>query len=213
MQIVAGMDANKTPDQIARSLIGVRSKLTGKREGGVIGLNAPQTEFIIKAEAKLRSGDPELMRQYFSLKTRDKRFDATVRKAIEDGKPLPQETTTRLIERLRDRNLQLRGKTIARDQSITALRAGRHEGYLQLLDDGKVTEDQIERTWDATGDSRTRLSHMAMEGQKVTGMSTPFVSPITGARFLFPGDSSLGAPADETIQCRCVENIRIRYIR
>lgn len=213
MQIVAGMEANRTPDQIARSLIGVRSKVTGKREGGVIGLNAQQVEFIIDAEAKLRSGDPALMREYFRLTTRDKRFDAAIRKAIESGKALPSETTTRAIERLRDRNLLLRGKTIARDQSITALRAGRHEGFQQLLDDGKVQEDQIIRTWDATGDGRTRLSHMAMEGQKVVGMSLPFISPITGAMFAYPGDSSLGAPAVETVQCRCFENIRVRYIR
>jgi hypothetical protein len=213
MHILAGMVANNTPDQIARSLIGTRTQTTGRRKGGVIGLNARQVEFIIDAEEKLRSGDPALMREYFRLTTRDKRFDATIRKAIESGKALPSETTTRAIERLRDRNLQLRGKTIARDQSITALRAGRHEGFKQLLDGGKVTEDQIERTWSDTGDGRERPSHALLDKQMVKGMSLPFISPLTGAQMMYPGDTSLGAPASETVQCRCFESIRIRYIR
>lgn len=212
-QIVSGIQQNKTPDQIARSLIGIKSPITGKRQGGIIGLSSAQVEFTAAAEGKLRSGDPKLMREYLTLKTRDRRFDATVRRAIAAGKPVSAEDTAKIMRQMRERNLKLRATTIARDQSITALRAGRHEGYRQLLDSGKVTDDQIERTWDAAADDRTRLSHLAMEGQKVTGLSQPFVSPISGARMLFPGDTSLGAPAKETVLCRCFERIRIRYIR
>lgn len=212
-QILAGIQQNKTPDQIARSLIGIKSRITGKREGGIIGLSSAQVAFTAAAEVKLRSGDPKLMREYLTLKTRDKRFDGTVRRAIAAGKPVSAEDTAKIMRQLRDRNLKLRATTIARDQSITALRAGRHEGYRQLLDSGKVREEQIERTWDATGDKRTRLSHMAMEGQKVIGLSQPFVSPVTGSMMMYPGDTSMGAPASETIQCRCFEQVRIRYIR
>lgn len=212
-QIVAGLEQNKTPDQIARSLIGQKNRVTGKREGGIIGLTSMQVDFILSAEEKLRSGDPKLMRQYLQLGTRDKRFDRLVTKAIKEGKPVSADDTARIIARLKDKNLQLRATTIARTESITAMRAGRHEGYQQLLEGGAVREDQIERTWDATGDAVTRLSHMALEGQKVTGFSQPFVSPLSGAQMMFPGDPSLGAPADETVNCRCWENIRIRYIR
>lgn len=153
------------------------------------------------------------MREYLTLGTRGKRYDRVVRKAIAEGKPVPAEEVNKIMRELRDNNLRLRAKTIARDQSLTAIRAGRHEGYRQLLESGTVTEDQIERTWDAAADKRTRDSHLAMEGQTVTGMSSPFVSPVTGARLMYPGDTSLGAPASETVQCRCFERIRIRYIR
>lgn len=212
-QIVAGLEQNKTPDQIARSLIGVKNRITGKREGGILGLNSHQVDFISDAEAKLLSGDPALMRDYFRLKTRDRRFDGSVRKAIAEGRPVNAADLAKIMRQLRDRNLQLRAKTIARDQSITAIRAGRHEGFDQLLETGRVSEDQIERTWEDTGDGRERLSHALLDDQKVVGMSAPFVSPVTGARMMYPGDTSLGAPASETVQCRCWENIRIRYIR
>lgn len=212
-QIVAGLGQNKTPDQIARSLIGLKNSVTGKREGGIIGLNSHQVELMIRTEAKLLSGDPALMKEYLRLKTRDRRFDSAVRKAIEAGRPVNADDLAKIMRHLRDRNLQLRAKTIARDQSITAMRAGRHEGFVQMLETGRVSEDQIERRWDATGDDRTRLSHLALHGETVTGLSVPFVSPVTGARMMFPGDASLGAPAEELIQCRCFEHIRIRYIR
>jgi len=212
-QIVAGLEQNKTPDQIARSLIGVKSRVTGKRDGGIIGLNSRQVELMLNTEAKLLSGDPAKMRDYLSLKTRDRRFDNAVRKAIENGRPVNADDLGKIMRQLRDRNLQLRAKTIARDQTITAMRAGRHEGFVQMLETGRVSEDQIERRWDATGDDRTRLSHLALHGETVTGLSVPFVSPVSGARMMFPGDASLGAPAEELIQCRCFEHIRIRYIR
>ena len=212
-QIVAGLEQNRTPDQIARSLIGLKNRVTGKREGGIIGLNSHQVELMLNTEAKLLSGDPAQMNEYLRLKTRDRRFDSAVRKAIEAGRPVNADDLGKIMRQLRDRNLQLRAKTIARNESITAMRAGRHEGFVQMLETGRVSEDQIERRWDATGDDRTRLSHLAMHDQKVTGLSAPFVSPITGARMMFPGDTSLGAPAEELIQCRCFEHIRIRYIR
>lgn len=212
-QILSGLEQNKTPDQIARSLIGVKNHVTGKRDGGIIGLNSRQVELMISTEAKLLSGDPVQMRAYLNLKTRDRRFDRAVRKAIEEGRPVSAGDLGKIMRQLRDRNVQLRAKTIARNESITAMRAGRHEGFVQLLETGRITEDQIERTWDAAADDRTRLSHLAMEGQKVTGLSQPFVSPVSGARLMYPGDTSLGAPAEEIIQCRCFEHIRIRYIR
>lgn len=213
LQILAGMEANRTPAQIAASLIGTKNLATGRREGGVIGLTARQADMVIAAEAKLRSGDPALMAQYLALKTRDKRFDRTVTKAIREGRPVTAADTAKIIRQLRDRNLKYRADVIAENETITAMRAGRHEGYRQMLETGAVTEDQIERSWSDTGDGRTRLSHRALDGQKVRGLTMPFVSPMTGARMMYPGDTSLGAPAQEVIRCRCWEKVRIIYVK
>nr|WP_276521218.1 phage minor head protein [Agrobacterium rubi] len=160
------------------------------------------------------------------MKLRDKRYSTVVADVRRSGWDAALEaynknrsvkvTKAQLIATLiadhKSRALRFRADLIAENETLTALRAGRHEGYKQLLDSGTVSEDQIERSWDATGDKKTRPDHMAMEGQQVTGLSVPFVAP-DGSRMMFPGDTSMGAPAKQTIRCRCFERIRIRYIR
>jgi hypothetical protein len=142
---------------------------------------------------------------------RDARFDGLVRRAIRDDKPLSSADINKITGRYSDRLLQLRGETIARTEGITALGAGQFEGFQQLVDSGQVREDQIERTWQATGDARTRIDHLAMNKQQVKGLHEPFIAP-DGSRLLYPRDISHGASASETINCRCYMKIRVRYI-
>jgi uncharacterized protein with gpF-like domain len=68
----------------------------------------------------------------------------------------------------------------------------------------------VVRVWDATGDSRTRETHAAMDGQEV-GPNEPFASG-SGAQLMHPGDGSLGAGASEIINCRCVVTHKIDFI-
>ncbi len=55
------------------------------------------------------------------------------------------------------------------------------------------------REWDAAGDKDTRDSHSAMDGQK-RGLDEPFTTG-DGWQLMHPGDGSLGAPAEEVINC------------
>lgn len=66
---------------------------------------------------------------------------------------------------------------------------------------GGLPEAAVMIEWVSTPDSRTRDSHRAMHGQKVRE-GEAFVTP-DGYRMRYPGDTELGAPASETIQCRC----------
>ena len=43
-------------------------------------------------------------------------------------------------------------------------------------------------------------------------MQTPFITP-DGYKLRYPHDSSLGAPARETINCRCIQLIRLNYMK
>ena len=47
-----------------------------------------------------------------------------------------------------------------------------------------------------------RHTHQILNAQEVTGMDLPFQSP-SGALLRFPGDTGLGAGAEEIINCRC----------
>lgn len=61
-------------------------------------------------------------------------------------------------------------------------------------------ENIIGKEWSSTGDGRDRMTHSSASGQKVS-KNKPFI--IGGYQLMHPGDSSLGAPAGEIINCRC----------
>lgn len=200
--IVAGYSRGAGPSSIALDLVGRKSKVTGKREGGVLGLNGPQAELIERTRINLLSGDPTLMKKYLALKTRDKRLDGAVRRAIAAGKPLDAETLDKVLMRLRDKNLRLRGNTIARSETVSAVMSSKHEAYQQALSKSGRDASLVTRKWRSAGDSRVRHTHMALNAQEVTGMDMPFQS-TSGALLRFPGDTELGAGPEEIINCRC----------
>ena len=200
--IVSGYSKGQGPQSIALDLVGRINKVTKQREGGVIGLNGPQAELMARTRINLLSGDPAMMRKYLDLKTRDKKYDAAVKRAIASGKPLDADTLTKVMMRLRDRNLKLRGETIGRTETVTSVMAAKHEAYQQGLDAAGRDASLVTRKWRSAGDNRVRHTHMILNAQEVTGMDAPFQSS-SGALMRFPGDTSLGAGAGEIINCRC----------
>ena len=190
------------PNTIALDIVGRQSRVTGRREGGVIGLNGPQAALIERTRENLLSGDPERMRKYLALKTRDKRFDGAIRRAIDAGKPLDRASLDMVLMRLRDRNLKLRGEMIARTETMTSVMAAKHEAFQQGLDAAGRDASLVTRKWRSAGDRRVRHTHTILNAQEVTGMDAPFISP-SGAMMRYPGDTSLGAGASEIIACRC----------
>lgn len=57
------------------------------------------------------------------------------------------------------------------------------------------------KTWIRTTSAEPRENHLDLAGTTIPA-DEPFVSP-NGVRFMFPGDTSLGAPLSEIIQCKC----------
>ncbi|MGO7779482.1 phage minor head protein [Rhizobium ruizarguesonis] len=200
--IVEAYSQGAGPSKIALDLVGRKSATTGKREGGIIGLNGPQAELIERTRINLLSGDPTLMRKYLTLKTRDKRLDKAVQRAIAAGKPLDKETLDKVLMRLRDRNLRLRGETIARTETVTAVMSSKHEAFQQALSKSGRDATLVTRKWRSAGDRKVRHTHEILNGQEVRGMDLAFQSP-SGALLRYPGDTSLGAGASEVVGCRC----------
>lgn len=192
-----GLEAGRHPRVVALDIAGRMNRATNRREGGIVGLHSQQAGAVVRARAELETLDPA----YFERKLRDRRFDPMVRKAIEAGKPLARADIERITARYADRLLKHRGDVIARTEGLRALNAGRHEGVAQLIERGDVPEEAVMLEWQATPDSRTRDTHRAMHKMRVR-LGEPFVTPL-GYRLMHPGDSDLGAPGSETIQCRC----------
>lgn len=202
-RIAAGFSQGQGPKTIATAIAGRIDKITGKRVGGVIGMTAQQGRTVEKARVALSAGDVEGMKAYLQLSKRDKRYDARVRKAIEAGKPVDNETLGKITSQLTARYINLRAETIARTETMMAVAASQHEAYQQGLDKAGRDASLVTRTWRSAGDRRVRHTHAVLNGQKVVGMDLAFQSP-SGAMLRYPGDTSLGAGAAEVIGCRCL---------
>lgn len=194
-----GQEVGIAPAPLARNILGVVG-MNGERTGGVVGLTRQDAEWLINARRQLLSGDPEEMRGYFSRVRRDKRFDGIVQRAIDAGKPVSVADVDRITQRYAARLLDTRAEVVASIQAVEAYNAGRAQLYKQLVEDG-TNPALITKRWKTRADERVRVSHRAMNGQTVAG-SAAFVTP-RGALMMNPGDTSLGAPLDEIVRCRC----------
>lgn len=207
--ISEGLEAGLHSDAIALDLVG-RKDAGNRRRGGVLGLTSSQSKTVQSVRVGFRSGNTKRMQSYLTLKGRNKRFDHIVHKAIGAGVSVAKSDIDRITGNLADKYLLNRGKMIARTEMIAALNAGRREGALQLVDDGVVAKNNIQRVWNSTLDARNRDDHVAMHNQKV-GLDDPFIAP-DGSKLMSPADSGLGASAAQIINCRCYMSVEVDWL-
>lgn len=99
------------------------------------------------------------------------------------------------VSNLWDMFTERRSVVIARTEVISASNAGSYFA-------AKQSNLPMKKEWLATKDKRVRDTHEKADGQ-VREMDEPF--NVGRGKLMFPGDSSLGAPAEEVIQCRCTQ--------
>lgn len=205
----AGAARGQSASSVALDLLGRVSPQTGRRSGGVIGLNGPFTQAVFAARAELASGDPAQLRKYLARARRDPLMDKAVRAAIESGKKLSVDAINAIVGRYSDRLLDTQALTTAATFLAQSLSEGRDQAWRQA-NAASGNKLLVEKTWNDKGDERVRATHHAMNGQKVQ-QDQPFVSP-SGARLMHPGDTSLGAPVSEIVSCRCAAEYSTRRI-
>lgn len=202
-----GRDRGDSPRTTALNLAGRMSKQTGRRTGGIVGLNGPSAEAVERSRDQLASGDPAQLRNYLTRVRRDPAFDAAVREAIATGKPIAQATIDRAAAAYARRLLGTYAEALAQTNTSEAYNKGREEGWKQLTarSNGLYT---FAKAWRSMRDNKVRHTHAVMNGQVVMA-DQPFTSP-SGAMLMFPCDTSLGAPLNERIRCRCVVEYSLR---
>lgn len=89
-----------------------------------------------------------------------------------------------------------RAVTVARTETIGAYNGGANDAFGVIV--GEFPEDEFEKIWLATDDTRTRHTHNEADGQRVS-YSADF--SVGGHQMGFPGDPR--GPAEEVINCRC----------
>lgn len=202
-----GLAEGRNPRNVALDLVGRYDPATGHREGGVIGLSEQGQQWSRSVRQKLLTLDAG----YFEMELRDKRFDATVRAAIDAGKPLPVDVVDKLVDRYRSASLVHRGEQIGRTEALAALNRSEYEATRQALMQSDLPMEAAVKVWDSAGDARVRSSHKALDGQRA-GMDEAFVSPVTGAKMMHPGDATMGAGGRDVIACRCKVRYEIDYL-
>lgn len=161
-----------------------------------IGLAEHQLRAVANYRRLLEAGDAAALQRDL----RDRRFDSSVRRAVEDDQPLGAARTNRMVDRYRERYLQYRAEVISRTETMRTLALARQEALEQIVEQAGIPRESVVRIWQATKDRRTRDTHEDLDDQR-RGLDEPFVSS-SGARLMYPGDPA--APAAEVINCRCV---------
>lgn len=202
-----GLARGDNPTRTALDMVGRVSRVTGTRQGGVLGLSAPHLAVTERARSSLISGDVEGMRHYMTLTRRDRRFDASIRRAIETGKGITRGDVDRVIGRLSDSYLKLRADTIALHETFNALAESRNAAFRQAIAKGDVQADLVTKTWRHTAAEHPRMQHVAMAGQTVR-FDQPFIAP-DGTPIMYP--HAEGVPVSHTLGCRCRAEYRIDY--
>lgn len=203
-----GIAQGRAPRRTALDLVGRVNKITGRREGGVIGLTSPQARYVETMRERLLSGDPKEMEKVFSMGRRDKRFDATIRAAIAAGKPLDAATVQKLAGRYADRLLQLRGETIARTETMAAFNKGQMASMRQAIFEGRVSAEVVVKTWHAFIDEKTRFTHRDLN--KKTIAFNDLFQTARGRFMAHPGDPQGGS--EERVNCRCWMETKIDFL-
>jgi hypothetical protein len=205
---VEGLARGDNPTRTALGVAGRVNRVTGRREGGTIGLTSQQSAYVDNARRQLLSGVPEEMKDFLSRGRRDKRFDKSVLKAIREGKPLPREAVDRIVGRYSDGLLMLRADTIGLTETMTALGEAKDQAFRQQIARGTVAAQDVTKTWRRTPQEHPRIQHVAMSGQTVR-FDQPFTAP-DGTQIPYP--HAAGVPARHVLGCKCFAEYKIDFM-
>lgn len=174
---------------------GQNATKTARELSDVIGLTDAQQGWVDSYRALLENSSSQALTRAL----RDRRYDPTLQNAIDQNDFLDQDQIDMMVERYRERLLDMRGEMIARTEALKVTEQVRADSMADVADQAGIDQGLIVKQWSATNDNRTRDTHAALDGQARL-MEDPFDSE-SGAQLDHPGDGS--APPEEVINCRC----------
>lgn len=170
----------------------------------MIGLTPNQEAAVRNYRRGLQMGDLSTLESAL----RDKRFDSSLFRTIQNGGSLSPEKIENMTNRYRERMLKYRATIIARTEAMRAISMGEWQSLNQAEDEGSLTVELL-RFWVSAKDERTRYSHREIPRLNAKGVAIKgsFITP-RGYLLRYPRDPS--APAEETVNCRCRVIYRVK---
>lgn len=189
----------------------------GYRQGGVLGLDGPRAARLQTVTQGMRTAEGVkslvIQREDGSLVPRYKVNPATAQriiKAYREGTEVPEESRVVSERQYRNALLQARADTVAETETANAVMGARDEQWRQTLDAQGLSENDVIKTWkhNRGTEKEFRPDHVAMNGQSVRGIDTPFIF-ADGARLKYAHDPAGGAK--HTIRCGCDTIFRLDH--
>lgn len=134
--------------------------------------------------------------------TSKKRFNTALTKTLQEALDLGytgsklQNYVAGEVKKILSKNNLTRALTIARTESNKLANFGRQTG-------AKATKIVYTKEWVSQRDGKVRDAHVVLDGTEINEDS---LFEYNGYKLDYPGDSSLGATPDLTVNCRCFLN-------
>lgn len=225
--IADGFARGEGPTTIATDIAGRINPISGRREGGIVGLSDPQAGYVDSMRTRLLSGDPDEMAKVLGsfdkdgkwkpgtgMTLRDRRYDAQIKRAIAavaKGKPNPltRDKIDEMTAKYSDRLLARRAEDIARTETAQGVMLARAEATAQALEKAGLDEQAVTKGWRHLGGlDHARDTHLAMHGKTVTGLTMPFILP-DGSVMQHAHDPAGGVR--NNANCRCATDFDIDW--
>jgi Phage Mu protein F like protein len=161
-----------------------------------IGLTPRQAAAVQNFRRLLENGDAAALDRVL----RDRRFDASVQRAI-DGGTLDPAQIDRMVERYAERYVAHRAKVIANTETLRAANAGRRAAWEQFADRRGLDDSDVLRFWQTATDERvcpvcSAIPGMNPDGVPLDGMYATPIGPLM-------------MPPDPHPSCRCGERFAL----
>lgn len=167
---------------------GVNPRAVGRQIRSVIGLGPTQEQEVRNFRAALEGRDG---RSPFDYQRRDKRFDATIRRAFDAGEGLPADRIDRMVETYRKRRIAWNAETVARTAALDAQKMGQRLSWEDAIGTGIVDRDRLMKQRIGVDDARERDEHRAINNE-VRHFDAPYSN----------GEMVSG---DLSWNCRCID--------
>lgn len=183
-----GIAFGRSNNRIALDIVG-RVGASGRREGGIVGLNEGRARWVADYRKKLESG----------ASVNNTLTTAAERRLIERG-DLSQAQIDRLVQSYANRQLLSRGLTIAKTERGLAINMGAYEGYRQGAEKAGIPLYALRKQWVHQGvHKHERYEHVAIGNAPARPFTEPFY--VGGNACQYPHDPAL--PAGDVINCQC----------